>query len=233
MSGKPAGGTADSNWLWGGIVAALFVPPIGFIIAIIVFAKGRVAHGMAILLTCVVGAMLGMALVCGAAVDGIESDLADVADAPAEPVIQETYVGEPLTLANDAGRLRVTVSGLKDPLTEIDEYDEPMAGAGFHYVAVTVSIKNLAGRTFNGYLDDQLVLASGRKAIADDQPYGGPCSAVFPLDDLRILPGRTSIVCVPYVVKDGAVIDEAILTLPSDDIFERHPDVTGSWLLSR
>jgi hypothetical protein len=230
VAAEPRAGTSESNWLWGGILTGLFIPPVGFIVAIIVFAKGRVGHGLAILLTCFVGVTAGAALVCGAAVDDLESDLAEVADAPAKPTVKDGWLRDPLILANDAGRLRVTVTRFEDPLKDIGEYDEPMAGPGHHFVAATVRITNVSGDVFGGYLEHRLRLESGRAGL-DDQPFSGSCSAPLPLDDLSILPGDTTIVCVPYSIKNGAIPDELVLTLPSDDVLGRGADATGAWFL--
>lgn len=48
--------------LWGGIIAALLIPIIGFIFAIVLFAKNRPAHGAAVLLTCAIGFVLAVVL---------------------------------------------------------------------------------------------------------------------------------------------------------------------------
>lgn len=52
-------------WLMSGIVFGLLFPIVGFIFAVILFAKGRTGHGIAALLCCILGFFVGAALLYG------------------------------------------------------------------------------------------------------------------------------------------------------------------------
>ena len=60
----PQGQPSDSL-LWGGIIGGLVLPIVGFVISIMLFAKGRGSQGVAVLLCSFVGAAIGVALLSG------------------------------------------------------------------------------------------------------------------------------------------------------------------------
>jgi hypothetical protein len=59
-------GKQSNALLWGGIVAALLIPPLGWLIAIVLFAKSRSGPAIAVILTSFVGMLLGFMLLVSA-----------------------------------------------------------------------------------------------------------------------------------------------------------------------
>lgn len=60
---KPEG--QRDGLLIAGVTAGIVLPFLGLVLAIILFAKGRAAHGMAVLLCCLVGVLLGVSILYG------------------------------------------------------------------------------------------------------------------------------------------------------------------------
>jgi hypothetical protein len=145
-----------------------------------------------------------------------------VEETPAQSSPTEGKVGSTLSLTgNDGETMDVTVTGVLDPATG-GEFDQPSAGTRF--VGIKVRLKNTGGTPYSDSPSNGAALITNTDEEADSTiTVGGSCNSP---SDVKIAPGDTRDVCIPFEVKTAQKGTKFQFTLDSG-----FADQTGEWSL--
>ena len=141
---------------------------------------------------------------------------------PASNRLPPRPVGESVTLRNQDGeRVRVTVTGVKDPVPRGSYFRDPKRGT--RWVGVQMRFEALGPGTYDDSASNGLrVVTEGGRYEADFAEL----DACPPIGDLRLAPGRTEQGCIVVPVPRGED-PESVRFTPSSGYA---PDV-GTWRL--
>lgn len=134
-------------------------------------------------------------------------------------------LGSTLPVSDSSGtKLNVTVKRVIDPAAGANSYSIP--GAGKHFVAVMLSVKNTAIKSYQNNANNEttIVVSGGQKLVADYNPIAG-CGN-FDNGQITLSSGASEAGCVTFQVPNG----ETVLTVRyGNTVF---PGTTAQWRTS-
>jgi len=136
---------------------------------------------------------------------------------------QETKVGSTISLSGfDSVKMDVKVTRVLDPATG-GEFDQPSPGT--RYVGVEIELKNTGQVAYDDSPSNGATLITNTDEEADAEiTLGGTCNSP---SDVKIAPGDTRKVCIPFEVPNAQKARKFQFTLNSGFANE-----TGEWSLT-